>query len=99
IKEFKKKVVAYGKEVDSFKKKEIMTLDEMRNNVEKLSELTKNLNAAMDEADVGNLLVQLDTNYSVNVLFPVEHVLKLILIGRCFRNKPSQLVFGPCGFS
>ncbi|GCB71663.1 hypothetical protein scyTo_0001655 [Scyliorhinus torazame] len=53
IKEFQKKVMAYGKEVDSFKKKEIITTDELRNNVEKLSELTKNLNAAMDEAAVG----------------------------------------------
>ncbi|XP_038676444.1 dynein heavy chain 3, axonemal isoform X3 [Scyliorhinus canicula] len=54
IKEFQKKVVAYGKEVDSFKKKEIITTDELRNNVEKLSELTSNLNAAMDEADAIN---------------------------------------------
>uniref|UniRef100_UPI00398E73BF dynein axonemal heavy chain 3 isoform X1 n=2 Tax=Pristiophorus japonicus TaxID=55135 RepID=UPI00398E73BF len=54
IKEFQKKVVAYGKEVDSFKKKEIITTDEMRNNVEKLNDLTKHLNAAIDELDAIN---------------------------------------------
>ncbi|XP_078413797.1 dynein axonemal heavy chain 3 [Cetorhinus maximus] len=54
IKEFQKKVVAYGKEVDSFKRKEIITTDEMRNNVEKINELTNNLNAAIDEADAIN---------------------------------------------
>ncbi|XP_069761611.1 dynein axonemal heavy chain 3 isoform X2 [Narcine bancroftii] len=54
VKEFQKKVVAYGKEVDSFKKKEIITFDEMKNNVEKLSELSDNLNAAMDELDIIN---------------------------------------------
>lgn len=57
VKEFQKKVVAYGKDVDSFKKKEIITIDEMKNNVEKLSELSDNLTAAMDELDVSNLLM------------------------------------------
>ncbi|XP_055507859.1 dynein axonemal heavy chain 3 [Leucoraja erinacea] len=54
VKEFQKKVVAYGKDVDSFKKKEIITIDEMKNNVEKLSELSDNLTAAMDELDTIN---------------------------------------------
>lgn len=49
--------MAYGKDVDSFKKKEIITIDEMKNNVEKLSELSDNLTAAMDELDVSNLLM------------------------------------------
>ncbi|XP_059835308.1 dynein axonemal heavy chain 3 [Hypanus sabinus] len=54
VKEFRKKVVAYGKEVDSFKKKEVITTDEMKNNVEKLSELSDNLAAAMNELDTIN---------------------------------------------
>ncbi|XP_042197106.1 dynein axonemal heavy chain 3 [Callorhinchus milii] len=54
IKEFEKKLVMYSKEVDSFKKKEVVTTEEMRNNVEKLSELTKNLDTALEELEAIN---------------------------------------------
>ncbi|KAM4632527.1 dynein axonemal heavy chain 3 [Discoglossus pictus] len=45
--EFGKLLEDYNKEIEAFKKREVMTLEEMKNNVEKLSELDKNLTAAL----------------------------------------------------
>ncbi|MGH0118801.1 UNVERIFIED_CONTAM: hypothetical protein FKN15_062263 [Acipenser sinensis] len=51
ISEFDKKLVMYNKEVESFRKKELMSMEEMKNNVDKLSELTSSLNAALAELE------------------------------------------------
>ncbi|KAK7111861.1 dynein axonemal heavy chain 3-like isoform X2 [Littorina saxatilis] len=48
---FQDRLVEYMKEVDSFKKKEFMSSDEMKNNVEILSRLTANLEASRDELE------------------------------------------------
>ncbi|BFZ17590.1 hypothetical protein BsWGS_20629 [Bradybaena similaris] len=48
---FEEKLDAYTKEVESFKKKEYMSVDEMKHNVEVLSRLQKNIEAARDELD------------------------------------------------
>ncbi|CAG5132944.1 unnamed protein product, partial [Candidula unifasciata] len=48
---FEEKLDSYTKEVESFKKKEYMSLDEMRHNVEVLSRLQVNVEAARDELD------------------------------------------------
>ncbi|XP_012937339.1 dynein heavy chain 3, axonemal [Aplysia californica] len=48
---FEEKIDGYGKEVDSFRRKEFMGQDEMKNNVEVLSTLQVNLEAARDELE------------------------------------------------
>lgn len=50
--EFDQMLQCVGKEVEAFKKKELMSLEEMKNNVEKLNELTSCLDAAVTELDV-----------------------------------------------
>ncbi|KAM4829514.1 dynein axonemal heavy chain 3 [Thomomys bottae] len=47
--EFESKLESYGKELDGFRKREVMTTEEMKNNVEKLNELSKNLDNALVE--------------------------------------------------
>ncbi|KAJ8399893.1 hypothetical protein AAFF_G00406230 [Aldrovandia affinis] len=51
ISEFGKMLEGVSKEVEGFKKKELMTLDEMKNNAEKLDELTACLDAAVTELE------------------------------------------------
>uniref|UniRef100_A0A8C9V6G4 Dynein axonemal heavy chain 7 n=1 Tax=Scleropages formosus TaxID=113540 RepID=A0A8C9V6G4_SCLFO len=51
IVEFDQKLEFFNKEVESFKKKEVMTLAEMKNNVEKLSKLTTGIEAALMELE------------------------------------------------
>ncbi|XP_043945444.1 dynein axonemal heavy chain 3 [Protopterus annectens] len=54
ISEFEKKIQGYNKEVETFKKREVMSLDEMKNNVDKLNELSKSIDAAFQELGVIN---------------------------------------------
>ncbi|XP_045076641.1 dynein axonemal heavy chain 3-like [Coregonus clupeaformis] len=51
IAEFDQMLQCVRKEVEAFKKKELMSLEEMKNNVEKLNELTSRLDAAVTELD------------------------------------------------
>merc|ERR1712098_1026012 len=51
VADFEKKIEGYGKEVESFRKKELMRQDEMRNNVEVLSRLQVNLESAREELE------------------------------------------------
>ncbi|RUS89800.1 hypothetical protein EGW08_002412, partial [Elysia chlorotica] len=48
---FEEKLEGYNKEVESFRKKEFMSSEEMKNNVEVLSRLQVNLEAARDELE------------------------------------------------
>ncbi|MGH0124048.1 UNVERIFIED_CONTAM: hypothetical protein FKN15_034456 [Acipenser sinensis] len=57
ISEFDKKLVVYNKGVESFRKKELMSMEEMKNNVDKLSELTSSLNAALAELEGSHVFV------------------------------------------
>ncbi|XP_069860475.1 dynein axonemal heavy chain 3 isoform X1 [Dipodomys merriami] len=52
--EFESKLESYGKELDGFRKREVMTTEEMKNNVEKLTELSKNLEHALVEFELIN---------------------------------------------
>ncbi|XP_042545793.1 dynein axonemal heavy chain 3 [Dipodomys spectabilis] len=52
--EFESKLESYGKELDGFRKREVMTTEEMKNNVEKLAELSKNLDHALVEFELIN---------------------------------------------
>uniref|UniRef100_A0A8C2MM84 Dynein axonemal heavy chain 3 n=1 Tax=Cricetulus griseus TaxID=10029 RepID=A0A8C2MM84_CRIGR len=52
--EFEAKLEGYGKELETFRKREVMTTEEMKNNVEKLSELSKNLDLALTEFELIN---------------------------------------------
>ncbi|XP_053327633.1 dynein axonemal heavy chain 3 [Spea bombifrons] len=52
--EFDKVLKGYSTEVEAFKKRETATVDEMKNNVEKLNELDKNLNTALAEFEAIN---------------------------------------------
>ncbi|XP_041084991.1 dynein heavy chain 3, axonemal-like [Polyodon spathula] len=51
ISEFDKKLVVYNKRVDSFRKKELMSMEEMKNNVDKLNELASSLDEALAELE------------------------------------------------
>lgn len=53
--EFEAKLEGYNKELEGFRKREVMTAEEMKNNVEKLNELSKNLDQALVEFEVGDL--------------------------------------------
>lgn len=53
--EFEVKLESYNKELDGFRKREVMSTEEMKNNVEKLSELSKNLDQALMEFEVWGL--------------------------------------------
>ncbi|XP_040829844.1 dynein heavy chain 3, axonemal isoform X1 [Ochotona curzoniae] len=52
--EFESKLEGYSKELEGFRKREVMTTEEMKNNVEKLSELSKNLNQSLVEFELIN---------------------------------------------
>ncbi|XP_076997717.1 dynein axonemal heavy chain 3 [Tamandua tetradactyla] len=52
--EFGSKLEGYNKELESFRKREVMTPEEMKNNVEKLNELSKNLDQALVEFELIN---------------------------------------------
>ncbi|XP_028914074.1 dynein heavy chain 3, axonemal isoform X2 [Ornithorhynchus anatinus] len=52
--EFEGKLENYHKEVESFKKRDVMNMEEIKNNVEKFSELTKNLDIALVEFEAIN---------------------------------------------
>ncbi|XP_068952632.1 dynein axonemal heavy chain 3 [Petaurus breviceps papuanus] len=52
--EFEGKLESYFKEVESFRKKEVVNMEEMKNNVEKLNELTRNLETALVEFEAIN---------------------------------------------
>ena len=49
------KLEGYSKELEGFRKREVMTTEEMKNNVEKLNELSKNLEQALVEFEVWGL--------------------------------------------
>ncbi|KAJ8245818.1 hypothetical protein GJAV_G00260630 [Gymnothorax javanicus] len=51
ISRFEEMLQVVSKEVEGFKKREVMTLDEMRNNVDKLNELTATLETAVTELE------------------------------------------------
>lgn len=55
--EFESRLEGYGKELETFRKREVMTTEEMKNNVEKLNELSKNLDLALMEFEVWNLVM------------------------------------------
>lgn len=55
--EFELKLEGYNKELEGFRKREVMTTEEMKNNVEKLHELSKNLDQALVEFEVRGLRV------------------------------------------
>ncbi|XP_021092936.1 dynein heavy chain 3, axonemal isoform X6 [Heterocephalus glaber] len=52
--EFESRLESYGKELEGFRKREVMTTEEMKHNVEKLTELSKNLIQAMLEFELIN---------------------------------------------
>ncbi|KAJ7305844.1 hypothetical protein JRQ81_010210 [Phrynocephalus forsythii] len=52
--EFEAVLEGYNKEVESFRKKDVMTMEEMKNNVEKFNELSKNLDFALAEYEAIN---------------------------------------------
>ncbi|XP_033614627.1 dynein heavy chain 3, axonemal [Fukomys damarensis] len=52
--EFESRLKNYGKELEGFRKHEVMTTEEMKHNVEKLAELSKNLIQAMLEFELIN---------------------------------------------
>ncbi|XP_039631019.1 dynein heavy chain 3, axonemal [Polypterus senegalus] len=54
ISEYEKKLHLYNKELEAFKKREVMSIEEMKNNVEKLNDLSTNLDTAMDELQAIN---------------------------------------------
>ncbi|KAM9584412.1 dynein axonemal heavy chain 3 [Trichechus inunguis] len=52
--EFESKLEGYNKELEAFRKREVMTTEEMKNNVEKLNEISKNLEQALVEFELIN---------------------------------------------
>uniref|UniRef100_A0A8C5KDB1 Dynein axonemal heavy chain 3 n=1 Tax=Jaculus jaculus TaxID=51337 RepID=A0A8C5KDB1_JACJA len=52
--EFESRLEGYGKELEAFRKREVMSTEEMKNNVEKLNELSKNLEQALVEFELIN---------------------------------------------
>ncbi|XP_074179212.1 dynein axonemal heavy chain 3 [Rhinolophus sinicus] len=52
--EFELKLEGYNKDLEGFRKREVMTTEEMKNNVEKLHELSKNLDQALVEFELIN---------------------------------------------
>ncbi|XP_071879956.1 dynein axonemal heavy chain 3 isoform X2 [Anas platyrhynchos] len=54
ISQFDETLEGYNREVESYKKRDIMTIEEMKNNVEKFKELNKNLNNAVAELEAIN---------------------------------------------
>nr|XP_026696681.1 dynein heavy chain 3, axonemal [Ciona intestinalis] len=54
IKDFEETLIGYNKEVESFKRKEVATPDEMQRNVDKLNEMTKLLEQATQDLETIN---------------------------------------------
>uniref|UniRef100_A0A2K5HID3 Dynein axonemal heavy chain 3 n=1 Tax=Colobus angolensis palliatus TaxID=336983 RepID=A0A2K5HID3_COLAP len=52
--EFESRLEGYHRELEGFRKREVMTTEEMKHNVEKLNELSKNLNQAFAEFELIN---------------------------------------------
>ncbi|XP_030655837.1 dynein heavy chain 3, axonemal [Nomascus leucogenys] len=52
--EFESRLEGYHRELEGFRKREVMTTEEMKHNVEKLNELSKNLNQALAEFELIN---------------------------------------------
>ncbi|XP_064448835.1 dynein axonemal heavy chain 3 [Mirounga angustirostris] len=52
--EFETQLEGYNKELEGFRKREVMSTEEMKNNVEKLNELSKNLDQALMEFELIN---------------------------------------------
>ncbi|XP_031243962.1 dynein heavy chain 3, axonemal [Mastomys coucha] len=52
--EFESRLEGYSKELEMFRKREVMTTEEMKNNVEKLNDLSKNLDLALMEFELIN---------------------------------------------
>ncbi|KAM5227717.1 LOW QUALITY PROTEIN: dynein axonemal heavy chain 3 [Ctenodactylus gundi] len=52
--EFDVKLESYSKELEGFRRREVMTTEEMKHNVEKLTELSKNLDQALVEFELIN---------------------------------------------
>lgn len=52
--EFDQKLHDLDMEIKAFQKKQVMTMEEMKNNVETLSQIADNLEAALTELDVRN---------------------------------------------
>ncbi|KAK0675118.1 DYH3 protein, partial [Pygoscelis papua] len=52
--QFEKTLEDYNKEVESYKKRDVMTIEEMKNNAEKFKELNKNLDNALTEFEAIN---------------------------------------------
>lgn len=50
--QFEETLEGYNREVESFKKRGMMTTEEMKNNTEKFKELSKNLDDALTEYEV-----------------------------------------------
>ena len=58
VKEFEETLNNYNKEVESFKKKEVASPDEMQKNVDKLAELDKLLKEAAEDLEVRFFKIQ-----------------------------------------
>lgn len=70
-----------NKEVEAFKKKELMTLDEMKNNVEKLDELTAILDAAVTELEVrGHRNVTIKSDSHMLLCTTYTHTMAIITL-------------------
>ncbi|PNI91683.1 DNAH3 isoform 2 [Pan troglodytes] len=54
--EFELRLEGYHRELESFRKREVMTTEEMKHNVEKLNELSKNLNRAFAEFEISEIV-------------------------------------------
>ncbi|XP_074775748.1 dynein axonemal heavy chain 3 [Athene noctua] len=52
--QFEETLEGYNREVESYKKRDVMTLEEMKNNAEKFKELNKNLDNALTEFEAIN---------------------------------------------
>ncbi|XP_031567893.1 dynein heavy chain 3, axonemal-like [Actinia tenebrosa] len=101
IKAFEEKLNGYNKEVESFRKKEIMALEEMKKNVEKLDELDDALKKAVDElADLNTeeeLLQWEPTQFPIlqTMLAYKEPYEKLWKTALTFNNKHEAWLNGP----
>lgn len=50
--DFEQRLLALAEDIQAFKKKEVMSMDEMRNNVGNLKQITDRLDAALMELEV-----------------------------------------------
>ncbi|XP_030740234.2 dynein axonemal heavy chain 3 [Echinops telfairi] len=58
--EFESKLESYNRDLETFRKREVMSTEEMKNNVEKLNELSKNLEQALMEFELAGPLYLLN---------------------------------------